>query len=510
MDNLVQKLYLFSAFLTNGSATAAYFCVESVQNISKYKVFGFLAGVLACLTVLSYAIPDEGFKVFGLQFDFLPKSEIWQAKVHQDKDITDIVEQVDTTLIEIDTTEVVPEEPEFVPGKINYEINNATTVKFNQAGLSQLHIFFQQLNEAATKKEKTRILHFGDSQIEGDRMTAFIRQRIQQQFGGMGVGLIPAKNVYNTNSFKQTLSENFNRFTCFGGEKLSSQQYGLLNTAARFTPETIDSADQTVKTAWIELEPSKNTYANAREFRQLKMFYNSCEVPCLVKIFQGEQLLRTDSLIRDSLPHTLTLNFEATPQKIRYEFSAVKSPNITGFSMEGKSGGVQVDNIAMRGSSGTFLNKVDKQLFASQLKQLNVDLVIWQFGGNSMPYLEDSTQVENYARYYQSQLKTLKRLKPDLAIIVIGPSDMSTLINGYYETYPLLPYTVQKLKESAMAAGAGYWDLFEAMGGVNSMPAWVEKGLAGSDYIHFSVKGAKIASQLFYDAFIAEYAKYMK
>ena len=127
-----------------------------------------------------------------------------------------------------------------------------------------------------------------------------------------------------------------------------------------------------------------------------------------------------------------------------------------------------------------------------------------------MPYLEDSTMVENYASYYKSQLRTLKRLKPDLAIIVIGPSDMSTLIDGFQETYPMLPYTVELLKKAALEMGAGYWDLFEAMGGRNSMPAWVEKGLAGSDYIHFSNKGAKIASQLFYDAFIAEYVKYMK
>jgi len=40
------------------------------------------------------------------------------------------------------------------------------------------------------------------------------------------------------------------------------------------------------------------------------------------------------------------------------------------------------------------------------------------------------------------------------------------------------------------------------------MPSWVEKGLAGRDYIHFSNKGASIAAQLFYDAFIAEYVKW--
>jgi len=50
--------------------------------------------------------------------------------------------------------------------------------------------------------------------------------------------------------------------------------------------------------------------------------------------------------------------------------------------------------------------------------------------------------------------------------------------------------------------------LYHSMGGKNSMPAWVEKGLAGKDHIHFSSSGAKIASQKFYEAFIAEYGKW--
>jgi hypothetical protein len=61
-----------------------------------------------------------------------------------------------------------------------------------------------------------------------------------------------------------------------------------------------------------------------------------------------------------------------------------------------------------------------------------------------------------------------------------------------------------------MECGAGYWDLFAAMGGVNSMPSWVEKGYAGKDYVHFSNRGASIASELFYEAFGAEYTRWKK
>jgi hypothetical protein len=85
---------------------------------------------------------------------------------------------------------------------------------------------------------------------------------------------------------------------------------------------------------------------------------------------------------------------------------------------------------------------------------------------------------------------------------------MSKLEDGVRVTYPYLPACVAALKKVSMEIGAGYYDLYSAMGGRNSMPSWVERGLAGDDYIHFSNRGASIASQLFYDAFSAEYAKW--
>jgi hypothetical protein len=72
----------------------------------------------------------------------------------------------------------------------------------------------------------------------------------------------------------------------------------------------------------------------------------------------------------------------------------------------------------------------------------------------------------------------------------------------------MLPYLVTQMEKVSKEVGACYWDLFGAMGGENSMPSWVEKGLAGNDYIHFTNRGASIASQLFFDAFAAEFVKW--
>ena len=58
---------------------------------------------------------------------------------------------------------------------------------------SILYTFFQKLDNA--KAKKVRIMHYGDSQIEADRITSRLRERLQKEFGGYGAGalsVIPA------------------------------------------------------------------------------------------------------------------------------------------------------------------------------------------------------------------------------------------------------------------------------------------------------------------------------
>ncbi|MFT5580998.1 MAG: lysophospholipase L1-like esterase [Psychromonas sp.] len=472
-------------------------------------VLAFTLGISAFLIGLSFVSPKEGWQVAGIKLDFMTSENLFFPKKKIKKDITDLVADVDIEIA--DEYEPInhknnSDDKMGAPIKINYKINASTTVFLTEKSQIQLADFFNKLKNLASEKGKMRVLHFGDSQIEGDRMTSFIRQRMQEQFGGNGPGLIPANNVYPTISYYQTFSENFKRYTCFGGDKLESKKYGLINSVARFSLEKSDSTDTVVKKAWIDIKPSDKIYSMARQYKIVKMHYNSATVPCYLRVFKSGTLIHEEPLKVDSLAHTISLVFNETPPELRFEFEGVKSPNISSFSLEGDYG-LQVDNIGMRGSSGTFMGKINRPLFAKMLRDEKVGMIIMQFGGNSMPNLMDSINVRNYASYIRGQLRTIQNLAPGIPIVFIGPSDMSMLNDGVYETYPLLPYCVDELKNAILSIGASYWDLYNAMGGYNSMPAWVEKGMAGVDHIHFSNKGASVAAQLFYDAFMGVYTK---
>jgi lysophospholipase L1-like esterase len=142
--------------------------------------------------------------------------------------------------------------------------------------------------------------------------------------------------------------------------------------------------------------------------------------------------------------------------------------------------------------------------------KLNIKLLILQYGGNVMPYIKDEKGAVNYGKWFESQLYFLKKQIPNIAIIVIGPSDMSVKEKDKYVTYPHLETVRDALKNATFNAGAVYWDMYEAMGGKNSMPKWVQANppLAAPDYTHFSPSGTTKIADMFYDAFIKEYDAY--
>ena len=60
----------------------------------------------------------------------------------------------------------------------------------------------------------------------------------------------------------------------------------------------------------------------------------------------------------------------------------------------------------------------------------------------------------------------------------------------------ILPHLLRKMAAEEQIA---YWSMYDAMGGKDSMVRWVENGLAGSDYVHFTRSGANnIGKKLYY------------
>jgi lysophospholipase L1-like esterase len=478
------------------------------MNPKKTSAFIFLVLLtLLALTLLSESlekkagIQEEGFSL-GFTTLKYPKfsSFLNDGKVLDNKkQIDSIVQNIQPVLSEevSDLTNEIATPPDF-------SIIDTTKI-VRIAFPENKHQFVSKLLSQLTD-ETCRIIHYGDSQLEGDRVSAYLRNRLQGMYGGSGPGFIPIKQVYQQISAEVIPSEQWLRYAAFDPtqEKMEHRKYGLYTSISRFHPyitpsDSLSTQPLNWQKATININPSKRLYSKLASYTRIGLHYGECIAPTSIKVYQDGNLIQSDSLLKDGQYHEYQLEFPSTPQNLLIELESTMSPDFYGITLDG-SNGISLDNVAMRGASGTIFVSQDRTSFKQMVDNLQPKVFIFQYGGNTVPYLKDEKAVENYAKYVLSNINWVRRNNPEATVIFIGPSDMSTSVNGNRITYPLLPYLNKKLKETCVANNIAFWSLFDAMGGENSMPYWVDQELASNDYTHFTVNGYRIISELFFTA----------
>ncbi|MBL7938764.1 MAG: hypothetical protein JNL43_05340 [Flavobacteriales bacterium] len=372
---------------------------------------------------------------------------------------------------------------------------------------------FQQLEAAGAGGHPIRIMHYGDSQLEGDRITAYLRNKLQSQFGGTGPGLFAVADIVPSFSIDRVLSDNWIRYSVMGRKDRTQKhdRFGALSTFSRFTPILPDTAalDTVVHTGSITLRPLRRAYGKAQQYSVCKLYFGWHRAPVTVElkkdgeIAEKEEVPATDGLlIRE-------WRLGNTPGEMTISFTGTDSPDIYGISLESRNG-LAVDNIAARGGAGYEFRRMDQGVLSKMYADLDVKLLILQYGGNVLPNLRSAEEAAQYGRFFGAQIGRFKKMIPGVSVVVIGPSDMSIKEGENYVTRPFLEEVRDAMKSNALAQGAVFWDMYEAMGGRNSMVSWVaaDPPLAATDYTHFSPQGAKKVGELFYTALINDFAAY--
>ena len=490
-----------------------------------------------------FAFPAEGIKVSDDTKLEMPKlSELFDKSVEY-ANISDIIDgnAVDTSYL-LKYEDIVYRNIFKAESDFKVVLETADTVSVNVASItsiqrlqfpnndnSVLYNFFEDLQ--AERDDVIRIVHYGDSQLEGDRITSVIRKNLQKQFGGSGPGLLPALQPYNYGvTIKQRNTGGWYRYNTMEHTKsVKGKRFGILAGFARFAPlryiaeldTTKVSENDSTKTEKVEPEVntsayggmitfkrSKRAYENNNFYKQVRLFYGYNQSPVRVSVYANDSLVETKTLPanRQLMSAKWKVN---SPEKLVFKFNGSDSPEIYAIGLDADKG-IAVDNVPMRGSSGFMFTRQNKELLQSMLNKLNVKLLILEFGGNVTPYV--TSNYDYYGKMFGKQLALIREIKPDLPMILIGPADMSRKRGGEYVSYPNIPNISKALRKQAFKYDVAYWDMYEAMGGENSMPSWVfhDPPLAGKDFIHFTRKGSEIISKIFYNALIMEYNDYLK
>jgi len=474
-------------------------------------VLYFVVSVIALLGVIMLIFPEDGIRISKNWVLYFPSFE---EMFLDSKKVT--VSSDSLMNSQIDINEIIPEENINEIDSIDFEElkKSITPLEFPEDNPHALDNFYSKLHNM-DKEQRVRVMHYGDSQIEGDRISSFIRSKFQARYGGLGVGLCSPVAIYAQYSLKQANSANWYRYNGFAySENISPhKKYGPMIAYNRFAPIP-DSAtwEATTKySAWLEFSESNLGYSNTKTFKNIAIYYGNSKTKVQIKVISDGHELAVDSLEAGEDLYVYRYNSDTYLNNVRLEFEAYDSPDFYAISLEDDTG-VFVDNIALRGSSGTVFTTTDGSLLAKSFAELGVDLFILQFGGNTVPYIEDAKSAERFANHFYYQLAFLKNVVPDVNIIVIGPSDMATKIKDDYQTYPNLENIVDELRKATHRAGCVYWDMYKAMGGENSMIAWVNANppLASPDFVHFTPNGANVVSNIFYNSLIINYAEYLE
>jgi lysophospholipase L1-like esterase len=469
-----------------------------MKSISPLRVLWFLLLVFALLggimLVFTYLFPSgiQVSETFSLRFPSV--KEFFSKDTIQYADINTILHREKDTLLHKELNSLEDSLRAF------REISrtNPSRLHYPKDDKSILHAFFDALESVEEQGSFLRILHYGDSQIEMDRITGYVREQLQQRFGGSGPGLQPAVQVIPSTAIRQISSGNWQRYACWGMDqslRAAHRRYGVMLNFSEYQ-----------ESASVTFNVSNQAYERARLISKVRVLIGNLESTAQVSLSTNNKGYGSKKAEPGGM-QLLEWELDTFPKSITLQFSGGGSPEVYGIALDGKSG-VAVDNMPMRGCSGTIFTRADSALLKKSFELLNVKLLILQFGGNMMPSINGEKSAMEYGEKFYEQIAWLKSLKKDLSVIVIGLADMSKRIDGKMQSYPHIEIVRDALKKATFDANGAYWDMLEVMGGVNSMPSWVEQGLAGGDYIHFTTKGAQKIAELFFEALINDYNEY--
>lgn len=472
----------------------------------------FILSIFLLLGTTALLTPKGGIHIGSFTFHMPLLSELLPSQTEEYVQIDEIIAASQLELDSILPQDTIPAtldsinvETQPLVHRASYDslVAKIRKLEMNETGRQNLQRFFRHLESDTL----VRIMHYGDSQIEGDRITSFLRNKLQVRYGGTGPGLRPAVQPYDyVFSAIQQNSSNWKRYPIYGkvDSTIEHRRYGVMGAFARFAPvrsDTLPFSDSILYKAELSISKSTVAYNRVKRYKHFRLFYGNNKKPVAIQLLAGIDTVYSDTLEAGKLYGMLSCPLPDTTESITLKFSGYDSPDIYGIELASTKG-VIVDNIALRGCSGTIFTKADYGHSLQMYRDLNPALFILQFGGNTVPYLKDEKAVQRYGKWFGAQIRCLQSQCPDAAIIVIGPSDMSTKERDHYKTYELLPALVTEMKKVSLEHGAAFWDMFEAMGGMNSMPSWVnaQPALARPDYVHFSPRGARLVANMFYNA----------
>jgi len=335
----------------------------------------FMISVFLLLIAVALYFPKNGIQISpDLRLHFFSPAEILAGNREEYADISEIL-RMQTLLSDTMLEEYASYNPsaDTAGASIDKLLAGITRIEYPDGDSSILYPFFSSLKDLETANELVRILHYGDSQIEDDRITSYLRNKLQTRFGGSGVGLVPVAPFYPYGfSMTQTNSDNWYRYVVCGNRDttLTHDRYGALGGFGTYIPENnlVDVENETVE-AWVRFSPSYYSYQNTKRFKQCRIFYGFNNKPFIIEIQIRDSLIDAEMLPASREVKMMQWEFDEPQEELMLKFKGNASPEIYGIALDDASGiAVRLPGVNIGASNNVALN-IDTAVAESQGEQ---------------------------------------------------------------------------------------------------------------------------------------------
>ena len=161
--------------------------------MKSYKTLIFIIVVIVLLAAVCLFFPSDGVPFLGRRLFFPTLKEVLspEKSVSVDEKMRALEESIKMQAI-TDSINTARETARQDSIRFYKKFFTTHSARFYLPAddYSFFDTLFEAMEQCKTDSSIVHILHYGDSQIEEDRISSYIRQRLQEQFGGMGAGLL--------------------------------------------------------------------------------------------------------------------------------------------------------------------------------------------------------------------------------------------------------------------------------------------------------------------------------
>ncbi|MBR5877829.1 MAG: hypothetical protein IKZ11_04625 [Alistipes sp.] len=336
-------------------------------------------------------------------------------------------------------------------------------------------------------KEQVRIAFMGDSFVEGDILTADLRERLQDTFHGGGVGYAPVASPFT--GFRQTIKTTSKGWTPYNimQRKSTPEPYA----SDFFLSGWVAKASAGASTRW-DMTDKRRHLSDVERARLLFIARQRVEIG--LKLNDGEE--RVFFFDGNDVVRQIVVEQEQIRSLEMTILSGAESLTAIGAEFDSKSG-VAVDNLSIRSNNGQAMFWSNASINSQINTMRPYDLVILQYGLNIM-----SADRHNYSLYGEQVEKMISYVEscfPGAAVLVMGVSDRSQKGEDGIKPMESAKSLTQSQRQAAQNRGTAFWDTYSAMQRMGGMTEFVNNGWAGKDYTHINYAGgARIARELYY------------